>query len=83
LCLGAAALDETELSKLLLEINLLDSAYQLPEKEADDPLLIMAKRYRVDVEKLQKIVTKEFAAKRTKQAAKEKKAAKKTATVAA
>ena len=79
----AAALDEAELSKLLLEISLLDSAYQLPDKEADDPLLIMAKRYRVDVEKLQKTVTQEFATKRTQQAAKQKKAAKKTAPAAA
>jgi len=71
--------DETELSKLLLEISLLDSAYQCPAKDSDDPLLVMAKRYRVDVEKLQKAVTQEFAAKRAKVAAKQKKSAKKTA----
>ena len=79
----AATQDEGELSKLLLEISLLDSAYQLPAKEADDPLLNMAKRYRLDVEKIQKAVAQEFAAKKAKQTAKQKKSEKKAATTTA
>jgi len=55
--------DESELCKLLLEVSLLDSAYQRSTASRDDILLDTAKRYRVDTEKLQKAVAKEFAAK--------------------
>jgi ParB family transcriptional regulator, chromosome partitioning protein len=55
--------DETELCKLLLEISLLDSAYQRSTASRDDVLMDTAKRYRVDTEKLQKAVTAEFVAK--------------------
>ena len=55
--------DESELCKLLLEISLLDSAYQRPSVNGDDVLISAAKRYRVDVEKLQKAVAGELAAK--------------------
>jgi ParB family chromosome partitioning protein len=80
----AVAQDEGQLSKLLLEISLLDSAYQLPSKDADDPLLGVAKRYRLDVERIQNAVAQEFAAKRDKKEAKDKKSAKKaTAPTAA
>jgi len=65
--------DETELCKLLLEIGLLDSAYQRSTASGDDVLMDAAKRYRVDAEKLQKAVAKEFAAKQ--QNKKEQKAA--------
>jgi ParB family chromosome partitioning protein len=58
--------DESELCKLLLEITLLDSAYQRSTASRDDVLLDAAKRYRVDAEKLQKAVAKEFAAKQDK-----------------
>jgi hypothetical protein len=58
--------DEAELCKLLLEISLLDSAYQRSTASCDDVLMDAAKRYRVDTEKLQKDVAKEFAAKRDK-----------------
>jgi hypothetical protein len=58
--------DESELCKLLLEISLLDSAYQRSTANRDDVLMDAAKRYRVDTEKLQKAVAKEFAAKRDK-----------------
>ena len=58
--------DEAELCKLLLEISLLDSAYQRSTASRDDVLMDAAKRYRVDAEKLQKAVAKEFAAKRDK-----------------
>jgi ParB family chromosome partitioning protein len=58
--------DEAELCKLLLEISLLDSAYQRSTASRDDVLMDTAKRYRVDTEKLQKAVAKEFAAKQDK-----------------
>jgi ParB family chromosome partitioning protein len=58
--------DESELCKLLLEISLLDSAYQRSTTSRDDVLMDTAKRYRVDAEKVQKAVAKELAAKREK-----------------
>jgi ParB family chromosome partitioning protein len=67
-----ATCDESELSKLLLEISLLDSAYQRSTTSRDDVLMDAAKRYRVDIEKLQKAVAKEFAAKQDKKTIKPK-----------
>src|SRR6266446_2379246 len=64
--------DESELCKLLLEISLLDSAYQRSTASRDDILMDAAKRYRVDTEKLQKAIAKEFAAKRDQKAIKQK-----------
>jgi len=58
--------DESELCKLLLEISLLDSAYQRSTASGDDVLMSTAKRYRVDAEKLQKAVAVELAAKLAK-----------------
>ena len=58
--------DEAELCKLLLEISLLDSAYQRSTASREDVLMDAAKRYRVDAEKLQIAVAKEFAVKRDK-----------------
>jgi len=63
--------DEPALCGILLEISLLDSAYQR-SGTSDDFLTDAAKRYRVDVEKLQKTVAAEFAAKRERSNAKEK-----------
>jgi hypothetical protein len=60
-----SAYDEVGLCRVLLEVSLLDSAYQR-SGASDDALTDAAKRYRVDVEKLQKAVTAEFAAKRDK-----------------
>jgi hypothetical protein len=60
------ACDEAELCKLLLEISLLDSAYQRSTASRDDVLMDAAKRYRVDTEKPQKAVAEELAAKRDK-----------------
>ncbi|MBS1852812.1 MAG: ParB/RepB/Spo0J family partition protein [Acidobacteria bacterium] len=57
--------DEAELSRLLLEIGLLDSAYQRGVV-SEDLLMDAAKRYRVDVEKIEKAVAAEFAAKKDK-----------------
>src|SRR6202171_1041724 len=64
--------DEAELCKLVLEISLLDSAYQRSTASRDDVLMDAAKRYRVDTEKLQKTVAKEFVAKRDKKTIKSK-----------
>jgi ParB family chromosome partitioning protein len=63
--------DEAALCGILLEISLLDSAYQR-SGTPDDFLADAAKRYRVDVEKLQKAVAAEFAAKKDKKKAKAK-----------
>ena len=60
--------DEAELCKLLLEISLLDSAYQRFFTSRDDILMDAAKRYRIDTEKLQKAVAKDFAAQRDRKA---------------
>jgi len=64
--------DESELCRMLLEISLLDSAYRRSSNDGEDILLSVARRYRVDVEKLQKAVATEFAAKREKSKAKPK-----------
>jgi ParB family chromosome partitioning protein len=61
-----SAYDEAALSRLLLEISLLDSAYQRGDV-SQDLLMDAAKRFRVDVEKVEKAVAAEFAAKQTKQ----------------
>jgi ParB family chromosome partitioning protein len=60
--------DEATLSRLLLEISLLDSAYQRGDV-SQDLLMDAAKRFRVDVEKVEKAVAAEFAAKRGNQPA--------------
>jgi len=57
--------DEAELSRLLLEISLLDSAYQRGDV-SQDVLMDAAKRYRVDIEKVEKVVAAEFATKGAK-----------------
>jgi hypothetical protein len=68
------------LSKLLLEISLLDSAYQRSTTSRDDVLMDTTKPYRVDTEKLQKAVAEELAAKRDeKTKAKAKPKSRKTA----
>lgn len=54
--------DEAEVSKLLMEISLLDSAYQRGSASGD-PLMDAAKRYRVDTEKISKAVAEAFALK--------------------
>jgi len=66
--------DEAALGRLLLEISLLDSAYQRFGRSEEDALASAAKRYRVDTEKLAKAVAQEFAVKHKKQ---ERKTAKK------
>jgi ParB family chromosome partitioning protein len=71
--------DEAELCKLLLEISLLDSAYQRSTASRDDVLMEAAKRYRIDTEKIQKAVAKEFAAKGDKKTGSNPKPRNKTA----
>ena len=58
--------DESYLSRLLLEITLLESAYRSAGDPDSDVLLSTAKRYRSDAEKLHKAVAQEFAAKQEK-----------------
>ncbi|MCU1305255.1 MAG: parB-like partition protein [Candidatus Sulfotelmatobacter sp.] len=70
--------DEAALSRLLVEISLLDSAYQRGNV-SQDLLLDAAKRYRVDVEKIEKAVAAEFAAKRAKKTQPKVRTQKKTA----
>jgi hypothetical protein len=62
--------DEGALGRLLLEVSLLDSAYQRFGRNEEDALANAAKRYRVDTEKLAKAVAQEFAAKHKKQESK-------------
>jgi hypothetical protein len=57
--------DEAALCAVLLEISLLDCAYQRSAMP-DDFLTDAAKRYRVDVDKVEKAVGAEFTAKREK-----------------
>jgi ParB family transcriptional regulator, chromosome partitioning protein len=58
--------DESALSRLLLEISLLESAYHNGSGNDDDVLLNAARRYRIDPDKMQKAVAQEFAAKQKK-----------------
>jgi len=59
--------DEAALCRLLLEICLLDSAYQRSTSaNGGDELMSAARRYRVDTEKLEKAVAEEFTAKLAK-----------------
>jgi hypothetical protein len=54
--------EEAELRRFLLELSLLDSAYRLPGKDAEDVLLSAAKRCRIDSEKIEKEVAQKFSA---------------------
>ena len=58
--------DESDLSRLLLEVSLLETAYRNGGDTDSDVLLNTAKRYRIDADKLQKAVAQEFAAKQKK-----------------
>lgn len=61
-------LDEIELSRLLIELSLISSASRVPSKHETDILLSTAKHYRIEMEKLEKEVAKNFAEKQKKQA---------------
>jgi ParB family chromosome partitioning protein len=71
--------DEAALCRILLEISLIDSAY-MRSGASDDLLTDAAKRYRVDIEKVEKAVVAEFAAKRSKEATPKTKRQSKSAT---
>jgi ParB family chromosome partitioning protein len=74
-------LDESGLSKLIVEIVLLGSVESVSQDEVD-VLIATAKRHRVDVAKVRTSVEMEFAARQAKAAARQKQPAKKTATKA-
>lgn len=63
---NVSRLEEAELCRFLLELSLLDSAYRLPAKDADDVLLSAAKRWRIDGEKIEKEVAQKFSPTRKK-----------------
>jgi ParB family chromosome partitioning protein len=58
--------DESALSRLLLEVSLLESAYRGNGDADNDVLLTSAKRHRIDTEKVQKAVSQEFVEKQRK-----------------
>jgi ParB family chromosome partitioning protein len=64
-------LDESGLVKFIVEIALLGSV-ESTSQEDTDPLIMAARRHRVDVLKLRKTVETEFAARVAKAAAKQK-----------
>ena len=74
-------LDESGLSKLIVEMVLLGSVESVSQDDAD-ALTATAKRQRVDVVKVRVAVEAEFAAKQAKAAAKQKKTAAKTTKTA-
>ena len=58
--------DESGLFRLLLEVSLIESAYNGDGKTESDILLSTAKRYRIDAERIQESVAQEFAVKQNK-----------------
>jgi len=71
--------EEGALSKLLIEVVLLECTDRVPTGDPD-VLIATAKRHRVDVDKVRRAVEQEFSAKRAKSAAKQTKASKKGTT---
>jgi hypothetical protein len=67
LCLDPDGGSGAGLCRILLEISLLDSAY-MRSGTSDNLLTDVAKRYRADLDKLEKAVVAEFAAKRSNEA---------------
>ena len=74
-----ASYDETALCRTLLEISLLDSAYQRGSQGENDALLESAKRYRIDTAKIEKAVALQIAAQQQKRQSQKAAAKKKTA----
>ena len=60
-------LDETELSRLVIEVSLIGLASRVPSKNESDALLSTAKHYRIEIEGLEKDVAQKFAEKQKKQ----------------
>jgi ParB family chromosome partitioning protein len=71
--------DEGALSKLLIEVVLLECTDRAPTSDPD-VLIVTAKRHRVDVDRIRKAVEQDYTAKRAKSAAKQNKATKKGST---
>jgi len=61
-----ASYDETGLCRTLLEVSLLDSAYQRGGKGQDDQLLETAKRYRIDTAKIENATGEQLTAQQRK-----------------
>jgi ParB family chromosome partitioning protein len=61
-----ASYDEGGLCRALLEVSLLDSAYQRGSQGPGDPLLEAAKRYRIDAAKIEKAAAQQIAAQQLK-----------------
>jgi hypothetical protein len=59
-------LDETGYSRLLIEISLLDAAHNAYSRDGAERLEAVAKRYRVNVQKIRESVAAEFASRRKK-----------------
>ncbi len=74
-------LDESGLSKLIVEVVLLGNVESVSQDDTD-ALTVAAKRHRVDVTKVRTAVGAEFAAKQAKAAAKQKKVTTKTTNTA-
>jgi ParB family transcriptional regulator, chromosome partitioning protein len=72
-------MDESSLSKLIVEIVMLGSVESASQEETD-PLIATARQHRVDMVKVRRTVEAEFAAKQAKAAAKQKQPVKKTTT---
>lgn len=60
-----ASYDEAGLCRTLLEISLLEAAYQ-QSRGVEDPLQETAKRYRIDIAKVEQVVKEQFTAKQNK-----------------
>jgi ParB family chromosome partitioning protein len=71
--------DEAGLCRTLLEITLLNSAYQRGSNGPNDPLLDTAKRYRIDTVKIEKAVAQQIAAQQEKRQNRQTTAKKKAA----
>jgi ParB family transcriptional regulator, chromosome partitioning protein len=69
-------LDEAGYSRLLIEMSLLDATYNSYSRDGAERLDLVAKRYRVNVQKIAELVAAEFAARRKKRGKRQKARAK-------
>lgn len=75
-------LDEAGYNRLLIELSLLDAAYNSYSRDGAERLEAVAKRYRVNVAKIAELVAAEFAMKRKKREERRKAATAKTSASA-
>lgn len=73
-------LDETGYTRLLIEISLLDAAYNSYAQDSAERLETVAKRYRVNIQKIKDSVAAEFTARRKKREQRQKTGAHSTTT---